>query len=166
MKRIITATAAILLIAAACTESAAPPRREPFTGTVTLLAPNAGALFTQNDTTIGCPAHPARGSGFRLQFDWQDVPGATRYAIHLKADSARYPVLNQDVSRSDVDFSMCNAFVIDRNLDGWLWRVAAIRDVAGSTVPDTLWSEERRYGFTPCRLANGAPCYAPPDTTP
>ncbi len=148
--------------AAACagSDAVAPPQISAWSGTVTLVAPLAGARFVQNDTLIGCPTHATRGSGFRLSFDWGDVERADRYAIHLKRVGALFPVIDQNVYQSQVEFTSCNSFVIDANLDGWVWRVAAIDDRPGA-MPDTLWSEERGYGFQPCRLAGGVPCNAP-----
>lgn len=164
--RIVLVSAGAITVACAHGDTVAPPRLVPLSGTVTLVAPTAGARFAQNDTTIGCPAHPARGHGFRLAFDWADVPDADRYGLLLKKVGALYPAINQSVLQSELTITWCNAFVIDPNLDNWVWRVAAIADHAGAAAPDTLWSEERLYGFQPCRLPGGIPCSAPPDTAP
>ncbi len=159
------AASATLVAALACTDPVSVPRLDPWEGSVNLVSPTPGALFVQNDPSIGCSSHPFRGYGFRLAFDWEDVAGADRYAIHLKKVGALYPAIDQSITESGFDFAWCNAFVIDPNLNNWVWRVAAIADHAGAP-PDTLWSEERAYGFAPCRHPGDVPCTAPPESPP
>lgn len=156
---------AIILAAVACAElSTTEPGPR---GAVSLLAPAGGAKFVQNDPSIGCAYHAKRGYGFRLQFDWEDVEGADRYAIFFRKVGAPYAAINHSVALSEFDEAWCNAFVIDANLENWAWRVAAIAGGWDSTAKvDTLWSEERTYGFLPCRHADDAPCTAPPDSIP
>jgi hypothetical protein len=156
----------VLTIAVACADPISVPQGdplEPFEGSVSLLSPSPGALFVQNDASIGCSSHPFRGYGFRFDFDWEDVSGADRYAIHLKKVGALYPAIDQNVLESAYDAAWCNAFVIDANLNNWVWRVAAIDLRPGGAAPDTLWSEERAYGFAPCRHSGDVPCTAPPE---
>lgn len=155
-----------LAAAAACSEpGTATPEIETVPGEVRLVAPSNGSRFRQNDASIGCPHHAFRGYGFRLAFDWESVPKAQRYGIYLKKVGAMYPAINYEVMESHYAAAWCNAFVADPNLDNWTWRVAAIADGSAGKV-DTLWSEERTYGFEPCRHANGSPCTAPPEPTP
>lgn len=148
--------------AVACADPVSVPRLDPWVGTVNLLSPTPGSLFEQNDPNIGCTSHPFRGYGFRTAFDWEDVDGADRYAVRLKKVGAMYAAIDHSVIDSDLDLTWCNAFVIDPNLNNWVWRVAAIADRPGA-APDTLWSEERTYGFAPCRHPGDVPCTAPPE---
>jgi hypothetical protein len=138
------------------------PLGPELTGTVQLVSPLSGGRFTQNDASIGCAAHAARGFGFRTVFDWQDVEGAEKYIIRLKQAGAQFPAIDYEVSESRYERTWCNAFVIDLNLDDWNWTVAAIGPAPAGAVPDTLWSEQRVYGFDPCRLSDGRSCFAPP----
>lgn len=153
--------------ALACASDRDPTRPDAVFAPVQLLSPVDGGRFVQNDTTLGCPVHPARGSGFRVAFDWRDVEGAERYRIVFWQRDARFPAIERDVERSEYAEVNCNAFVLDRNADHWIWKVAAVgrivtADSAGGAARDTvLWSEEREFGFTPCRLANGVACHAP-----
>jgi hypothetical protein len=136
------------------------PGGDGLKGPVNLLTPASGALIVQNDPSIACVDHPTRGKGFRLDFDWEDVEGAYAYAIHLQRVGAMYPAVDWRVVNSEFELDWCNTFVIDANLTNWVWRVAAIGMGPDSTAADTLWSDAREYGFTPCRLASGGPCYA------
>lgn len=156
---------AIAALALACADQATAPTPGP-RGAVSLVSPSSGALITQNDATIGCPSHATRGHGFRLSFDWEDVVGADRYFVRLKRTGSLYPAIDHSVRESSLDQAWCNAFVIDANLNNWVWRVAAVAFGADSTAADTLWSEERTYGFLPCRHPGGAACSAPPDSLP
>lgn len=151
----------------ACSDPGTATREiEPLEGQVKLVAPASGSRFAQNDASIGCQSHAFRGYGFRLAFDWEDVPEAHRYDIYLKKVGALYPAINYHVTESQYDVAWCNAFVIDANLDNWTWRVAAIGAGESAEKPDTLWSEERTYGFEPCRHPDGSPCTAPPEPAP
>ncbi len=147
----------------ACTKDPNAPRRPRLPGSVKLLAPQADARIAQNDPSIGCTADPARGHGFRLAFDWEGVAGADGYDIEFKNVRAAVPAVSYHVTESSYERAWCNAFVRDFYLDDWIWRVAAIGIPVGATAPDTLWSEERKYGFEPCRVANDQNCWAPPD---
>jgi len=156
--------AAFALVATivACTQEPphAPAGGTSLKGTVALVSPTAGERFAQNNPAIGCASHPARGYGFRIAFDWHDVEGAQRYRVQFKHTGAQYSAVEYTVEQSEYAATWCNAFVIDANLDNWIWRVAAV----GTNDADTLWSEQRAYGFKPCRLQDSipTPCYAPP----
>jgi hypothetical protein len=126
----------------------------------TLFAPDSGARIRQNDSTIGCPYHQFRGRGFEIRFDWSDVErpaGTAGYQLFVKKVTAQYPVFDGFVGASELVFTQCNAFVIDRNLEGWEWKVRAV----DSTGAPGVWSESRPFSFAPCRHADGASCTAP-----
>jgi len=170
--RCIALSVVALLVLAACasnTDFTAPSAEQAVYAPVLLVSPELGGRFKQNDLTLGCTPHPARGSGFRLAFDWHDVPGATRYQIVFWHRGSQFPAVQGEVAASEYEEIACNSFVIDRNLHDWIWKVAALGPITpaqgadGRTAPrDTvLWSEERVFGFEPCRLADGRPCNAP-----
>lgn len=151
-------------------ESPTPPPRQMFVPpSVQLVSPEPEGRFRQNDPTLSCLPHSARGSGFRVAFDWKDVRGATRYRVVFWHRNAQFPAIEREVTASEYEEIDCNAFVIDNNLNDWVWKVAAMGPIptkefdTGAFVRDTvLWSQERVYGFQPCRLSDGQPCYAPP----
>ncbi len=133
--------------------------------TVTLLAPPEGAVIAQNDSSIGCPPHEARGYGFQIQFDWTDVAlpdGTAGYYLFVKNRSAMYPMIDWFVAESEFDFTACNGFVIDRNMFGWYWLVQPV-DAYGSVG---AWSDTANFSFAPCRLPDGRRCWAPPESQP
>jgi hypothetical protein len=135
-------------------------------GAVALVRPASGERFRQNDASLGCADHAARGHGFRIAFDWQEVDKAEGYKIVFWHRGSMFPAVQQVVTESSYEVTMCNAFVADFNLDHWVWRVAAFGPAPNRAPADTLWSEEREYGFEPCRLADGTPCSAPPGPAP
>ena len=139
----------------ACDESAGPSGPEP----PRLLSPATGARFRQNDPTIGCAAHPTRGYGHRLTFDWEDVPGASNYLLLFGRRYSEFPLVDRSVESSEYEEASCNAFVVDGNLNDWIWTVGAVVPMADGQ-PETLWSEIRASGFMPCRLTDGSPCSA------
>ena len=138
-----------------------------------LITPADKGTFAQNDPSIGCPAHPARGYGFRTRFDWADVEGASAYAVVLQHEGSQYPAIVQRVTASEYTQTFCNAFVADFNLEHWTWRVLAFGPAKGAYTGDSasmprdtlLSSTTREYGFAPCRLADGHACWAPPADT-
>jgi hypothetical protein len=130
-----------------------------------LLAPPDGAVLPQNDSTIGCPYHPDRGYGLRIEFDWADADstlGPVTYHLFVKKASAQYPLFNGAVPQSETTLLSCNGFVIDQNLTGWLWYARAF-DPSGTVVAasDTSW-----FSFAPCRHPDGRTCTAPPGSSP
>lgn len=140
----------------------APLTNGQLQGPVSLVSPADGERFKQNDATLGCPDHAARGYGFHIAFDWKDVAGAATYKIVFWHTGSPIPAVQRVVTASTYAETQCNAFVADQNLDHWAWRVAALGPAGDGVPPDTLWSEEREYGFEPCRLSNGDRCSAPP----
>lgn len=140
------------------------PRRQPaLEGPLALVSPANGQRFTQNDASLGCAAHAARGYGFRIAFDWRDVRDAVAYKIVFWHVGSTFPAVERVVTSSDYAATLCNAFVADHNLDHWSWRVAALGRAHGDAPADTLWSEAREYGFEPCRIRDSVPCSAPPE---
>ena len=131
-------------------------------GPLALVSPAHGERFRQNDASLGCSAHAARGHGFRIAFDWRKVSGASAYKVVFWHRGSQFPAVERVVLEPTYSQTLCNAFVIDANLDHWAWRVAALGPARGS-LRDTLWSEEREYGFEPCRLRDTLPCFAPPE---
>jgi hypothetical protein len=124
-----------------------------------LISPPAGAAVPQNVQSLGCPAHPYRGYGFALRFDWKDATharGSPSYEIVVEARTAVYAAVQTATTESEWEGTFCNGFVIDRNLNGWEWKVTA-RAANG----DVLWTEAREFRFEPCRHPGGVPCTAP-----
>ena len=161
---VVTGLAGVLALAACASESPnAPVRRAGLEGPLALVSPADRERFKQNDSSLGCDAHPARGYGFRLAFDWRDVKDAAGYKIVFWHTGSAIPAVERVVTVSEFAATWCNAFVIDRNLDHWAWRVAALGPSRNGEAPDTLWSETREYGFAPCRIRDTVPCSAPPE---
>ena len=171
--RLLVTTAFATLALAACNRGDStspdqpPPRRSYPVDATLLLSPENDAVFTQNDPTIGCPAHPTRGYGFRTSFDWKDVEGASEYRIVFHQRDARYAAIERTVTTSEFAETLCNAYVADVNREHWNWQVIALGTIAvpgdsGTARRDTvLMSTSREYSFAPCRLASGAACSAP-----
>ena len=125
------------------------------------IAPIDGALVSQNDSTIGCEHHPQRGYGFQIQFAWSPVAGDTvaGYQVFAKKQTAEYPIIDEwTVTEPSLTYSSCNSFVIDRNLDGWEWKVRVATDTGGFGP----WSPTAQFAFAPCRHGDGTACWAPP----
>lgn len=122
------------------------------------LSPVGGQLIPQNNPSIGCPFHPTRGFGHRIMFDWTDArasAGIAGYELVARRQGAILPIVNTFVVESEFTFTSCNAFVIDANLGEWRWMVRA-QDTDGNY---SAW-RVARFGFEPCRLASGTPCFA------
>ena len=163
--RAVVAVLATILAVSACGKDLpnAPTRQPTLEGPLALVSPADRERFKQNDASLGCDAHPARGYGFRLAFDWRDVKDAVGYKIVFWHTGSAVPAVERIVTVSEFTGLWCNAFVIDRNLDHWAWRVAALGPSRDGEAPDTLWSETREYGFEPCRIRDTVPCSAPPE---
>ena len=153
----------VLTCIAACGGEAAlaPGRPSALHGPLLLVAPANGERFRQNDASLGCSDHETRGYGFRVAFDWRDVSGAAAYKIVFWHTGSQFPAVERVVVESEYAETFCNAFVADFNLDHWVWRVAAVGPANSEAQRDTLWSEQREYGFEPCRLRDTQPCFAP-----
>jgi hypothetical protein len=155
--------AASLMLLAACGGGSTPPPTAVATpspppappGRPVLIAPENDTVIPQNDPESGCPADSFAGAGARISFDWSDVEapaGLAEYQIHVQREGATIPVVNTPVAASRHLFLLCNAFVADALLEGWIWRVRAV-DRTGQTSD---WAE-RRFAFAPCRLGR-RPC--------
>ena len=157
-----TATYAAMFLAAGCDTPVEPDDTEVV---VALVSPVDGIVVPQNDASIGCEYHPDRGYGFRLTLDWEDAHHATngqRYEIWVQHSGSAHPLAETFTSGSRYTHLACNAFVIDRNLEDWEWKVRAVRGDGGAGP----WSEVRTFRFAPCRLESGVPCNAPPAPPP
>ncbi|HEX2780132.1 MAG TPA: hypothetical protein VHM30_11570 [Gemmatimonadaceae bacterium] len=167
----------LVALLAACENPAATPatrtQRQLRSDPTILVSPVDGATFVQNDPTIGCPAHPHRGYGFRTHFDWRDVEGASQYMVVFQHQGSTLPAVARRIAASELTETWCNAFVTDANREHWTWSVYALGPATGpftgdsATMPrDTLlWSGSREYNFGPCRLDDGRACFAAPEDT-
>ena len=134
--------------------------------TITLVTPAPGAIIQQNDSALAgtCTLDANRGYGFRVAYDWDNplvkqkgaftaFGGSYRLVVQHGANT---PALDVTVTTSSYTDTECNAFVIGNNLNGWQWRVTAVK--GGKVVAD---SGPRSFSFGPCVLASTAPCSAP-----
>jgi hypothetical protein len=124
-----------------------------------LLTPVDNVMVAQNNPNIGCPFHSFRGFGYRVYFDWtdSDSPNGIRgYHLYVTRINAIFPLIDIFVGESEYNDTKCNNFIIDRNLNNWIWSVQA-EDNLGILSPVV----EDEFRFQPCRLSNGAVCTAP-----
>jgi hypothetical protein len=129
-----------------------------------LIAPIVGAQIAQNDQGSGCSLAPTAlraGYGYRINFRWASVPGATLYRIVAQHAGSIFPIA--DVAQSSTQFSLlgCGGFVVDANLTSWSWQVQAF--ASGLWGP---FSAPRDFSFQPCRLPDASPCDAGPGQYP
>ena len=155
---LLLAAAASLLVMGCGNNRMAPSALPSVTVTVpTLVSPVGGASVPQNSAP-GCPAHPRRGEGSQISFDWTDSTSPNSilgYDLFAKRDSATIPIVDTFVAgSSEFLHQSCNAFVTDSNLTGWEWRVRA-RDGLGNL---SEWTPLASFVFEACRLAGGAAC--------
>jgi photosystem II stability/assembly factor-like uncharacterized protein len=129
-----------------------PSAPSPF-GAPALLTPSAGASVEQNNSNIGCAAHSARGFGYRITFEWTPVEGARAYEITVSR-SGESPLLSTAVRAPVLNYTSCNTFIPESQLNNWQWRVRAI----GANGP-SAWSATSSFSFTPCRI-QGTSCTA------
>ena len=162
LERLRSAVVALAVaLALACGESRTPaPPTLPTTpppppSRPVLLAPEADAVIPQNNPASGCAFHPSAGAGIRIAFDWVDVTapaGLAGYEIYAQGDRATIPIVNSSTQSSEYVHIACGAYVVDPNLQGWVWRVRAV-DRNGQF---SEWAE-RRFSYAPCRIG-GRPC--------
>ena len=154
--------ALILTLSAACGEGPttpatpapsptppAPPSRP------VLLLPEADAVIPQNDPATGCAAVSGVGTGLRVAFDWADVDapaGLAHYEIHAQHEGSTFPIVDTTTRASQHVHVACGSYVVDSNLDNWVWRVRAV-DLRGQA---SEWAE-RRFSYAPCRIGR-RPC--------
>jgi hypothetical protein len=130
----------------------------------TLLEPDEGAVIQQNRDDIGCsliPWYQGKGYGFEIEFDWSDVPDAATYELETWREGSDPGSIVVDGSSSYTS-TECNTYVVDNNLQGWMWRVRAV-DALGNA---SQWSQTGTYEFAPCRLSDGSACVSPPLSVP
>ena len=111
-------------------------------------------MIPQNDPTSGCAFHAAAGFGSRIAFDWTDVSaaaGLAGYEIQVAREGAAIPIVNASTQGSEYVDLACASYVVDRNLDNWIWKVRAV-DRNGQFGE---WAE-RRFSFAPCRIGRRA----------
>ncbi len=132
----------------------------PTVTTPILLTPINNDIIQQNNPNIGCPFDQTRGFGFRLFFDWTDATspnGIRGYHLFAMRIGAIFPIIDTFVQDSNFTELSCNSFVIDSNLNDWIWTVQAEDNLGNlSSVATDV------FMFEPCRLADGTPCDAPP----
>jgi len=124
------------------------------------VSPNHNIAIPQNNVATGCPlpaADPSAGFGYEIQFEWAPPSTSNRmvsYEIFATKNDAPIPVLDKVVAAGDYTFTQCDAYVVDRNLQGWQWRVRG-QDAQGQF---TDWSPWAMFQFSQCRLSDGTPC--------
>ena len=123
-----------------------------------LLHPAERTRIDQNQPGLPCAPSASRGRGFRIPFVWDAVssPQVAGYQLFVKKNTATVPLIRLAVTSPGYTYTSCNAFVADANLEGWQWMVRAV-GVDGTLGP---WSSAINFGFKPCRLQNGTPCFA------
>lgn len=93
------------------------------------------------------PNSAAQGrTGRVVMFDWEDVPQATLYELHVQHATAMRPVIHEAALKESSFTWSSKSYVLNENLVGWTWRVRA--KVDGKW---TKWSE-RPFSYT--RLKN------------
>lgn len=133
-----------------------PPEEVVNVAAPVLLTPVNNDAIPQNNPNIGCPFVPFRGYGHEILFDWTDSGspnGIKGYHLFVMNINAVIPLIDMFVEDSEFTFTGCNDFVIDSNLNGWMWSVQA-EDNSGNLSPVV----EDIFRFEPCRLEDGSPC--------
>jgi hypothetical protein len=77
-------------------------------------------------------------------FDWSDVPGATKYHLYVKHTGSLYPVINREVYGSSYHHLSEGSYIINSNRFNWKWKVRAFIDDMWSE-----WSEVRSFDVEP-----------------
>src|SRR6185503_13841708 len=98
--RAVIAVMATILASSACGKDLpnAPTRRLTLEGPLALVSPADRERFKQNDASLGCEAHPARGYGFRVAFDWRDVKDAAGYKVVFWHTGSAIPAVERVVT--------------------------------------------------------------------
>jgi hypothetical protein len=76
-------------------------------------------------------------------FDWDDVPGATKYEIYVIGANATIPMINGETNTSSFH-SVSDAYIANPNLNDWKWKVRAYANGLWSE-----WSEFRAFNVEP-----------------
>lgn len=166
----------VICAISACAQSPTLPSPDKEVGPAAprLLSPIDNAVAgRQNDPTSGCPVTDAtRGTGMRIDFAWQGVPGAVAYlgcywrdgGEDLVCPEEQYPyrLLFDSFHTPETQISLVTCvFIQDQVLGDWHWKVAA-------RTADSGWgpySSPGSFSLTPCRLQDGRACFAPPQTS-
>ncbi len=115
-----------------------------------LLSPAPGALLDNGRLDLADP--------IVWDFDWADVPGATRYHLVVLSDKAVSPVIDKPDLTASQYHHEARSYIPDRDLAGWHWRVRAMVHGAWSE-----WSEERVFQVEPPGLDPPTIGVLPPD---
>lgn len=112
----------------------------------TLILPENGAENMDN----GCQD---RSDPIEWDFNWSDVPGATRYHIYVIGHNAIYPVIDTIVPSSNYHNECAGCYIIETNRFSWSWRVRA-----GNASSWSEWSDTFSFDVEPlnsdCALYN------------
>ena len=98
-----------------CATPAAP---SVLSGSPTLLSPPNGAVLDN-----GC--NNPRTDSIVWEFDWSDVPGATRYRLIVEHVGSAMPTIDVFTASSFYARAEAGAYIIERNRFDWQWRVEA-----------------------------------------
>ncbi|HZN35096.1 MAG TPA: tetratricopeptide repeat protein, partial [Pirellulaceae bacterium] len=85
------------------------------------------------------------------EFDWSDVPGATRYHLSVKAARADAPSVSQSKLAASSYRYESKSYVPEPNRTGWRWKVRALVDDVW-----TDWSQEGTFTVEPIDLGAAA----------
>ncbi len=76
-------------------------------------------------------------------FDWEDVPGATKYELYVIGVNATFPAINDETTTSSYH-SVDDGYITNQNRLGWKWKVRAYANGLWSE-----WSEVRSFDVEP-----------------
>ena len=76
-------------------------------------------------------------------FDWEDVPGATKYELYVVGENAIYPAIYDETITSSYH-SVDDGYITNQNRLGWKWKVRAYSNGLWSE-----WSEARSFDVEP-----------------
>lgn len=103
----------------------------------TLVAPDRGAILDNGRLD--------RRDPIVWEFDWHDVPGASRYHLFVMGASAAFPAIDHStLIPSSYRHEDRKSYIADRNRDDWRWKVRAMVDGRW-----TEWSEQRTFDVEP-----------------
>ena len=106
----------------------------------TLITPINNVAIKQNNPDSGCPPDPTLGFGLIILFDWTNSNsryGIAGYHLFAKGKNASLPIVDTFVATSELTWTNCGGFVIDRHLEGWEWHVQA-EDRRGNLSPKSI----------------------------
>jgi len=103
----------------------------------TLISPQNGAVLDN-----GCKDH---SDSIEWDFDWSDVPGATKYHIYVILENAVNPVIDAITTASSYHYSSLGAYIEDAHRFNLTWKVRAGNDSSEWSE----WSEVRYFDVEP-----------------